>query len=75
MFKFTRDDIKSETDSGSYIRGLGYFQQGRVQKIHVEQPDDNQVILYAAVKGSGSANYTQEISIDDFSGEIGRAHV
>lgn len=63
MFKLKRDDIKKEVDSGSYSRGLGYFQQGKVKNLRVEPVDDDLVILYATVKGSGSANYTQEINI------------
>jgi len=63
MFKFTRDDIKKEVDSGSYIRGIGYFQQAMVEKLDVERIDDDLVVLYATVKGSGNAIYSQEIDI------------
>jgi len=64
MFKFTRDDIKKEVDSGSYIRGIGYFQQDMVEKLAVERIDDDFVVLYATVKGRGNAIYSQEIDIN-----------
>ncbi len=68
MLKFTRGDIKKEIDSGSYIRGRGYFQQQKVKKIRVETIEQNLVILYAGVDGSRGARYTQEIDIERMPG-------
>jgi len=62
--RFTRTDIKNETDPGTYSRGWSYFQQDMLKDLRVDKIDDDLVVLYASVNGSGREVYTQEISIN-----------
>ncbi len=64
--KLKRGDIRSNTDAGSYSRGLRYFQQGRVSSLSVADERPNSVTLQAMVRGSGAQVYRQEIDIEYF---------
>jgi len=69
---FSRSSIKNELDSGAYHRGLRYFHQDKLAKLRVDKRDNDLVVLYSTVKGSGNKAYTQEINIDGlYNGGIG----
>ncbi len=70
MLTFTYNDIKSETDSGSYQRGLAYFKSGMVEHLKIIQARKSAVVLYSEVEGSGYHPYEQNISIYQEHGEI-----
>lgn len=63
MLIFKRDDIKNETDSGSYLRGLEYFEQGMVESLKVERVGKYVVSLSSEVNGSNYMPYEQSILI------------
>ena len=50
MLDFTYDDIKNETDPGSYQRGQEYFKQGMVESLKVEQIGKYAVALSGEAK-------------------------
>ncbi len=64
MQKLKRNDIKYWTDPGSYDRGRVYFERGRVEHLHVERVDADEVILHAMVQGRGNLLYEQEINVE-----------
>ncbi len=64
MLTFTHNDIKNETDSGSFQRGLAYFKNGMVEHLKIIQARKNAVILYSEVEGSSYDLYEQNISIN-----------
>jgi len=71
MQKLKRNDIKDWTDPGSYDRGRVYFERGRVEQLHVERVDADEVILHGVVQGRGNLLYEQEINVEGLrTGEI-----
>ena len=62
-----KKDIKAAVDSGSFSRGQDYFKRGYVESIEVNtDPDNEQVVIYSKVKGSGREHYQTEIVITDY---------
>ncbi len=70
MLNFKRDDIKNETDTGSYQRGFSYFKQGMVVSLKARSLNDNAVSLSSEVEGSGYACYEQTIVVNKTRGRI-----
>ncbi|VAW66671.1 DNA/RNA helicases, SNF2 family [hydrothermal vent metagenome] len=64
MFNFQNADIKNETDSGSFSRGLNYFKQGMVISLDVNEINDYTISLSSEVSGSGYNPYEQMILIE-----------
>ncbi len=63
MLNFKHNDIKNETDAGSYQRGFSYFQQGMVESISSEQVGKYAVSVSGEVNGSNYMPYNQGILI------------
>ena len=70
MLNFKRNDIKNETDTGSYQRGFRYFKQGMVVSLKARPLNDNAVSLSSEVEGSGYACYEQTILVNKTRGRI-----
>ncbi len=70
MLNFKRDDIKNETDTGSYQRGFRYFKQAMVVSLKARPLNDNAVTLSSEVEGSGYACYQQTILVNKTRGRI-----
>ena len=70
MLNFTQNDIKNETDAGSYQRGLSYFKQDRVISLNVNVINEMSVALSSEVIGSGFNSYEQMIIVDQNFGGI-----
>ncbi len=63
MLIFNRDDIKRETDAGSYQRGLDYFNQGLVLELEITHTDNNGIKLISEVNGNNFYPYNQAITL------------
>ncbi len=63
MLIFNRDDIKRETDAGSYQRGLDYFNQGLVLELEITHTDNNRIKLISEVNGNNFYPYSQAITL------------
>ncbi|HED35170.1 MAG TPA: DEAD/DEAH box helicase [Gammaproteobacteria bacterium] len=70
MLNFLQSDIKNETDSGSFNRGLSYYAQGRVSSLIIDEADEHTVYFDSKVNGSGRNTYKQEILIKAIYGSI-----
>jgi len=68
MFNLSHTNIKNETDTNSFRRGLQYFEQGLVKGLDVEQVDVDMVVLMARVQGNSPVPYTQEVDIEKAAG-------
>jgi len=68
MFNLSHINIKNETDTNSYRRGLRYFEQGLVKSLEVEQVDVDMVVLMARVQGNRPTPYTLEVDIEKAAG-------
>ena len=71
MLDFTHDDIKNETDAGSYQRGLSYFKQDRVISLNATSLNDKFFSIFSEVEGSGHSFYKQKILVHNTHGHIG----
>jgi superfamily II DNA or RNA helicase len=61
--RLSRADIRAYVGSTYFMRGLGYFEQGRVLAVEAARVDAQGVRLRAQVLGSGGHVYRQTISI------------
>jgi len=68
MFNLSHSNIKSETDTQSFRRGLQYFNQGLVKSLNAEQVDVDMVILMARVQGNSPIPYECEIDVEKAAG-------
>jgi len=70
MLNFTRNDIKNETDTGSYHRGLSYFERDMVVSLKVDFISEQSIALYSEVEGRDYNPYEQMVLIDRNYGAI-----
>lgn len=70
MLNFTHIDIKNETDTGSYHRGLNYFERDMVVSLKVDFISEQSIALYSEVEGRDHNPYEQMILIDKNYGAI-----
>ncbi|VAW57548.1 DNA/RNA helicases, SNF2 family, partial [hydrothermal vent metagenome] len=63
MLNFNRDELKRETDIGSFQRGLTYFNEGFVIEQDIILTSINKIILSSEVSGNSFYNYNQEITL------------
>jgi SNF2 family DNA or RNA helicase len=68
MFNLSHTNIRNETDTNSFRRGLQYFEQGLVKALDVEQVDVDMVVLMARVQGNSAIPYTLEVDIEKSAG-------
>ena len=70
----TRADIRQETNSASYSRGLQLWRSGSVRKMDVEEkeqiPGETEMEIRAEVLGSTGNFYQVQIAVDEKGGEI-----
>ena len=70
----TRADIRQETNSASYSRGLQLWRSGSVRKMDVEEkeqiPGATEMEIRAEVLGSTGNFYQVQIAVDEKGGEI-----
>ncbi len=62
MAFFDLNDIRGETDSGSFRRGMNYYQLGQVLDLEVESSANNQFVQIMGVV-SGSRPYQQSVEV------------
>ncbi|WP_231373870.1 DEAD/DEAH box helicase [Thioalkalivibrio sp. ALE11] len=56
-------ELASQFDSGSFRRGVEYFESGRVQLRSVEETGSDEVHLYGRCRGSGRRMYDQHVMV------------
>ncbi len=64
MFNLSHTNIRNETDTNSFRRGLRYFEQGLVKSLDVEQVDVDMIVLMARVQGNSAIPYHLEVDIE-----------
>jgi len=63
---------RNETNTGSYVRGLGLFYHGNVSHIRIEPVDDKQVILHGLGSGwCSDEKLFRVLASDDKAGKFG----
>jgi len=62
MLRFNRNNLQEEFDSGTYSRGVGYYNQGRVGEVSYHSQAKNMLVITSRVRGS--YHYQQNILVE-----------